>query len=253
MVIINIGCSSRGLVIKLQACQGGWCWVRLVYVSSQCWEVTCQVTRRLLYEAAGRPLCHGFLKAKTSYKFEFYPNKINTTPAKYYRIYTMESHKRIHISSSWPRCGTVSSLEKNDHIIMRSGYVRKLNLHHFSVCKDDMNPSTFSQYIPLFNTLRPRQDLRHFADDTFKRIFVNENVRILMGISLKFVPKGPINNIPALVQIMARRRLGDKPLSEPMIACLPTHICVARPQWVNGMQCHCKMTSHEHRGVSNHW
>ena len=36
-------------------------------------------------------------------------------------------------------------------------------------------------------------------------------------ISLKFVPKGPINNIPALVQIMAWRRKGDKPLSEPMM------------------------------------
>ena len=35
-----------------------------------------------------------------------------------------------------------------------------------------------------------------------------------MTISLKFVPKGPINNIPALVQIMALRRSGDMPLSE---------------------------------------
>ena len=49
------------------------------------------------------------------------------------------------------------------------------------------------------NTLRPRQDGRHFADDTFKRIFLNENVRISIKISLKFVAKGPINNIPALV------------------------------------------------------
>ena len=55
-------------------------------------------------------------------------------------------------------------------------------------------------YIPiLFNTLRPRQDGRHFADNTFKRIFVNENVRIPIKISLKFFAKGPINNIPALV------------------------------------------------------
>ena len=67
------------------------------------------------------------------------------------------------------------------------------------------------------NTLRPRQDERHIADDTFERIFVNENARILIEISLKFVPKGPINNIPALVQIMAWRRPGDKPLSEPMM------------------------------------
>ena len=58
----------------------------------------------------------------------------------------------------------------------------------------------------LFNTLRPRQNGRHFADETFNCIFVNENVRILIKFSLKFVPKGPINNIPALVQIMAWRQ-----------------------------------------------
>ena len=38
---------------------------------------------------------------------------------------------------------------------------------------------------------------------------------------------------PTLVQIMAWRRPGDKPLSEPMMIGLPTHICVTRPQWVN--------------------
>ena len=84
-----------------------------------------------------------------------------------------------------------------------------------------------------FNTLRWRQNGRHFADDTFKRIFLNENVIISTEISLKFVPKGPINNIPALVQIMAWRRSGDKPLSEPVMVSLLTHICVTRPQWVN--------------------
>ena len=68
-----------------------------------------------------------------------------------------------------------------------------------------------------FNTLRPRQNGRRFADDTFKHIFLNENVRISIKISLKFVPKGPINNNPALVQIMAWRRPGDKPLSESML------------------------------------
>ena len=84
-----------------------------------------------------------------------------------------------------------------------------------------------------FNTLRPRQIGRHFADDIFNCIFLNENVWIPIRISLKFVPKGPINNIPALVQIMAWRRPGDKPLSESMMVSLPTHICVTRPQWVN--------------------
>ena len=51
-------------------------------------------------------------------------------------------------------------------------------------------------------------------------------------ISLKSVLKGPINDIPALVQKMAWRRSGDKPLSEPMLDSLLTHICVTRPQWV---------------------
>ena len=45
----------------------------------------------------------------------------------------------------------------------------------------------------------PRQNGRRFADDTFKRIFLNENVRISIKISLKVVPKDPINNNPALI------------------------------------------------------
>ena len=83
------------------------------------------------------------------------------------------------------------------------------------------------------NTLRPRQNRRHFADDVFKWIFLNENMWIPINISLKFVPRCPINNIPTLVQIMAWRRPGDKPLSEPMMVRLPMHICVTRPQWVS--------------------
>ena len=82
------------------------------------------------------------------------------------------------------------------------------------------------------NTLRPRQNGRHFPDNIFKCIFLNENGRISIKISLKFVPKVPINNIPALVQIMAWRRPGDKPLSEQTMVTLLAHICVTRPQWV---------------------
>ena len=84
----------------------------------------------------------------------------------------------------------------------------------------------------LFKSLRPRQNRRHFADDIFKCICLNENEWISLKISLKFVLKIRINNIPALVQIMAWRRPGDKPLSEPMMVSLLTHICVTRPQWV---------------------
>ena len=55
------------------------------------------------------------------------------------------------------------------------------------------------------------------ADGTFQCKFVNENISISIKISLKLVPKGPINNIPELVQIMDWRCPGAEPLSEPMM------------------------------------
>ena len=87
------------------------------------------------------------------------------------------------------------------------------------------------------NTLRPRQNGRHFADDIFKCIFLNENVLIPIQIPLKFIPKGLINNIPLLVQIMTWRWPGDKPLSEPMMVSLLLHICITRPKWVTALAC----------------
>ena len=78
-------------------------------------------------------------------------------------------------------------------------------------------PMTLSLTFYRFNTLRPRQMTAVLADDIFKCIFLNENVGISIKISLKFDPKGAINNIPALVQKMAWRRPGDKPFSEPMM------------------------------------
>ena len=102
-----------------------------------------------------------------------------------------------------------------------------------------------------FNTLRLRQNGRHFTGDIFKCIFLKENVWIPIKISLKFVPKGPINNIPALVQIMAWRRPGDKPLYEPMMVCLLTHICVTRPQWVkSSIWQNAKMITHKWHLIS---
>ena len=86
--------------------------------------------------------------------------------------------------------------------------------------------------VPL-NTLRSGQNNHHFAVDIFKCNFLNENIWVSVQISTTFVPKGQIKSIPALVRIMAWRRPGDKPLSEPMMVNLPTHLCVTRPQWGN--------------------
>ena len=64
----------------------------------------------------------------------------------------------------------------------------------------------------------PGQNDRHFADDIFIGILVNEKFGFfLLKIHWSFVTKCPIENNPALVQITAWRRIGDKPLSEPML------------------------------------
>ena len=76
---------------------------------------------------------------------------------------------------------------------------------------------TFSNGTTLnINTLRPRQNGSHFPDDIFECIFLNEDTWISNEISLKYVPWGLIDNMSALVQVMAWRRTGHKPLPEPM-------------------------------------
>ena len=81
-----------------------------------------------------------------------------------------------------------------------------------------------------FNTLRPRQNGRQFPNGIFKCIFFDEKIKFLTKILLKLVPKGRFNNIPAVLNIMACRRIGDETLSEPIMVSLQTHICVIRPQ-----------------------
>ena len=84
----------------------------------------------------------------------------------------------------------------------------------------------------ILNTLQPRQNGCHFPDNLFKCIFLNENAWVSIKISLTFIPKCPINNIPTLAQKMAWHGSGDKPLPEPMMVSLLTHICITRPQCV---------------------
>ena len=94
------------------------------------------------------------------------------------------------------------------------------NRHGFFVSNGNTN----------LNTLRLRQNGCHFPEDICKCIFMNENVWILIEIPLGFVRKGPIDNIPALVQIMAWCWSGSKPLSQPMMFSLLMYICITQPQ-----------------------
>ena len=81
----------------------------------------------------------------------------------------------------------------------------------------------------VIDTIRPKRDGQHFADDIFKCILLNENIWISLRISQKYVLKVRIDSISALFQTMTWRPSDDKPLSETKLA---THICVTRPQWV---------------------
>ena len=74
-----------------------------------------------------------------------------------------------------------------------SGYKRRLGSS--KICSECTGFNT-----RRVNTLGPRQNGRHFPDDIFKCISLNEIVSILINIWLKFVPKVPINNISILVQ-----------------------------------------------------
>ena len=79
----------------------------------------------------------------------------------------------------------------------------------------------------------PWNEMTAISQTTFPNIFVHEKFCILLYISLKFVSKRPISNILELIQIMALCRIGEKPLSEPLLTHSLTHICGARGDELN--------------------
>ena len=78
-----------------------------------------------------------------------------------------------------------------------------------------------------------RDNMAAISRTTFSNAFSwMKMCEFLFKISLKFVPNVPINNISALVWIMAWCQPGDKPLSEPIMVSFRTHICIIWPQRV---------------------
>ena len=118
----------------------------------------------------------------------------------------------------WTNAGIllIGPLGTNFSEILIEIYTFSLKRNHLKVSSGKM--AAILSRPQCVNTLRQRQNGRHFADDISKQIFVNENGWILIKISLKFLPRSPINNILALFQIMAWRRPGDKLLFEPKMA-----------------------------------
>ena len=100
------------------------------------------------------------------------------------------SFKEMHLkipSGKWrPFCLGLKCVKNN---FPANCFVSKLHLS-----QDD-----YTFQAAFLNALRSRQNGRHFTDDILKCILLNENVWTSIKIPLKFVPRGAINNIPALV------------------------------------------------------
>ena len=95
-----------------------------------------------------------------------------------------------------------SKLSRHTPIFMKSQRLTMINDRTIILWNFEY-VSFFLLHGPFVNTLRPRYNCRHFTEDIFKCIILNENVWISLTISLKLVPSVPINDIPALVQIMS--------------------------------------------------
>ena len=115
-------------------------------------------------------------------------------------------------------CNDFVSLTSNFH------FARGFSFH--STFSNPLHVAIVSD--PPLNTLRPRQNCHHFADYILKFIFTNESMWTSISTSLRLGPKRRMNNIPALVQIMAWHRPVDKPLPEPMSygACIYIYIYI---------------------------
>ena len=93
-------------------------------------------------------------------------------------------------------------------------------LHYIACWFDNVSQREGVIVSRSFSRSPPGQNGLQFGRRHFQIHFLewnNENNRIVIQISLKSVPMGPTDNMPALIQVMARRRTGDKPLTEPML------------------------------------
>ena len=76
----------------------------------------------------------------------------------------------------------------------------------------DMSPPSMKMLTHL-----PLDKIASVSQTIFSNAFSwMKNFVFFVLISLKFVPKGPIDNKSVLVKVMAWRRIGDKPLCETM-------------------------------------
>ena len=85
-------------------------------------------------------------------------------------------------------------------------------------------------YTGSYKHTEAEQHGNHFADNSFKSIFLNEMHEFRLKVPWSLFLRVQFKIIRRWFR---KWRRGDKPLSEPAMVRLPTNICVKWPQWVN--------------------
>ena len=125
---------------------------------------------------------------------------------KVYFIWISSSNRKYD-----PPCHCIGLRPWNNDMCCMSFYIPILFACFNMNCQSNQHP--FHQW--FINSSPPGQNGSNFADNMFQRM--HENIWSSNKISLKYVPWGVISNMSALVQMMAWRQIGYKPLSEPML------------------------------------
>ena len=103
-------------------------------------------------------------------------------------------------------------------LVQVMAWCRQATSHYLNPCWPRSLPPYGVTRPQWVNTLRPGQSGQHFADNSFKHLFLNEDCCNVIHISLKSVPEGPIDINPSLLLVMAWCRAGDKPISGAKMA-----------------------------------
>ena len=165
------------------------------------------------------------------------------------------SFSKLH--HSWFRWQPVSHsvpshhLNRWDFVLITPPAKKKTAVQNKRVLKKESALQELDMICPSLerwvNTLWPRQDkMAPISQTTFSNAFSwLKMYKFQLRFHWSLFPRVKFTIFhPALVQIMAWHRPGDKPLSEPMMIILLTHICVTQPQWVNYMASDMTMAYH---------
>ena len=149
-------------------------------------------------------------------------SQITSLTIAYSTVIQAQIKENINAARHWPWCGESTGTGEFPAQMASNAENVSIWWRHHAVDYRILNllwhkPHVSTSVIPLINSSPPGQNGHNFADDIFRCVLLNENVWISITFPLNSVPKGSINNIPALVQIMAWRRIDDKPFSEPML------------------------------------